>query len=301
MSLTSLQTFLTILETGSLVAASRRLNVTQSTVTARLKALEQTLGQTLLLREKSGVILTASGQRLKRYAETMTELWAQARHEAALPSAVSAVCNIGCHGDLWPGLGKRLFDAIRAGQQAVALSVWHGGEGELAGWLNSGLTDLSLTFWPAAARRQTVHHLPPDRLIMVSTVADARARPGPGYVFVEAGEAFGRQHAAAFSGAEAARISFGDATLGLAHILEHGGQAYLPERIAAPQLAEGRLHRVKDAPEVLRPCYLVGNDRATADWPWLGDMIDALGAQPGAQPGPQSGAQARAGAGGPRA
>jgi DNA-binding transcriptional LysR family regulator len=36
MNLTSLQTFLAILETGSLVRAADKLNVTQSTVTARL-------------------------------------------------------------------------------------------------------------------------------------------------------------------------------------------------------------------------------------------------------------------------
>ena len=54
MHLAALQTFLAIVETGSLVRASQRLNVTQSTVTARLKGLEAELGQTLLYRQKSG-------------------------------------------------------------------------------------------------------------------------------------------------------------------------------------------------------------------------------------------------------
>ena len=44
MNLQSLATFLAIIETGSLVRAAERLNVTQSTVTARLKALEDHLG-----------------------------------------------------------------------------------------------------------------------------------------------------------------------------------------------------------------------------------------------------------------
>ena len=54
MNLTSLQTFLAILETGSLVRAADKLNVTQSTVTARLKTLEEELGQVLINRQKSG-------------------------------------------------------------------------------------------------------------------------------------------------------------------------------------------------------------------------------------------------------
>ena len=47
MNITVLQTFLTILDAGSLIRASAQLNVTQSTVTARLQSLERELGQTL--------------------------------------------------------------------------------------------------------------------------------------------------------------------------------------------------------------------------------------------------------------
>src|SRR6056297_673172 len=139
MNLTVLQTFLTILEAGSLVRASERLNVTQSTVTARLKALEDDLGQPLINRHKAGVTPTAAGQRLRRYAETMSDLWHQARQETSLPTSVSAVCNIGCHGDLWPALGERLFEEIRASRPGVALSVWLGGQTDLKHWIDSGL------------------------------------------------------------------------------------------------------------------------------------------------------------------
>ena len=50
----ALCTFIAIADTGSLVRASERLNVTQSTVTARLKTLEEELGQTLFTRGKAG-------------------------------------------------------------------------------------------------------------------------------------------------------------------------------------------------------------------------------------------------------
>ena len=70
MNLTELRTFLTIIETGSLVRASEQLNVTQSTVTARLKSLEDELGQTLINRQKSGASLTGAGVRLQRFLST---------------------------------------------------------------------------------------------------------------------------------------------------------------------------------------------------------------------------------------
>ena len=71
MNLNELRTFLEVIETGSLVAASQRLNVTQSTVTARISALEEEVGQKLLHRYKSGAELTSAGFKFRRYAEVM--------------------------------------------------------------------------------------------------------------------------------------------------------------------------------------------------------------------------------------
>ena len=275
MNLTSLQTFLAIVETGSLVRASERLNVTQSTVTARLKTLESEIGQTLITRQKSGASMTAAGGRLKRYAETMTDLWRQARQETALPQGVSGMCNIGSHPDLWGGLGQTLFDHIRVNQPRVALSIWQGGTAEVSGWLQNGLVDIALTYRPAPMGHHTVHALPMDRLILVSTNPNSPTHFDPGYVFVEAGEEFGRQHAAAYANAGTARLNFGNATLGLAHILEHGGTAYLPHRICRAELDKQTLFHIK-APEFSRRAFVVINNREAANWPWLTDALNQL-------------------------
>ena len=89
MNLGELQTFLEVIDTGSLAAAAPRLHVTPSTVTARINALEEQLGCRLLHRNKSGAELTSAGFRLQRYAELMTQLWRQARHDVALPPGVA--------------------------------------------------------------------------------------------------------------------------------------------------------------------------------------------------------------------
>lgn len=279
MNLPALRTFLAIVETGSLVRASARLNVTQSTVTARLKSLEQELGQTLIIRQKSGASLTAAGVRLLRYAETISDLWQQARQETALPGGFDAVCNMACHPDLWPGLGERLFHWIRQGQPTVALSVWQGGVAEMSGWLTSGLADLALTHVPAANSAQTLRPLWTDRLCLVSRAPDSSIRFDPGYVFVEAGDEFGRWHAASYADAGTARLSFGSAQLGLDHLLTHGGSAYLPLRMAAPYLRDARLFRLHQAPEFQRECFAVINKTAAAAWPWLDAALGDLEAR----------------------
>ncbi|MGI9374149.1 MAG: LysR family transcriptional regulator [Hyphomicrobiales bacterium] len=273
MNLTALRTFLAIIEAGSLVRASTQLNVTQSTVTARLKSLEDEVGQTLINRQKSGISLTAAGVRLRRYAETISELWLQARQETALPHGVSSLCNIACHPDLWVQAGKKLFSHIRETEPAVALSAWLGNQGDISAWLASGLSDISLTYWPTAHGSQTIYPLMTDQLILVSTRADSPTKFDPGYVFVEAGEEFGRAHAAAYSNADTARLSFGTAQLGLEHILEHGGSAYLPDWLVTPHLAVKQLHKLDDAPVFERKSFVVVNERAAQGWPWLADSI----------------------------
>ena len=92
MNITALQTFLAIVDTGSLVRASQVLHVTQSTVTARLKSLEDEIGQQLLNRQKSGTTLPPAGTRLLGYARIMTGLWRQAKYETSLPERAGPPC-----------------------------------------------------------------------------------------------------------------------------------------------------------------------------------------------------------------
>lgn len=278
MNLKELRTFLTIVETGSLARTAENLNVTQSTVTARLQSLEQEIGQRLINRSKSGATVTGAGMRLMRYAETITDLWRQARQETGLPRGMSGICNLACEPDLWPELGERLFHRLLSDQPDMAISVWLGGSSDIAGWLGDGKSDLALTYHPGSTDGQDLHALRPDRLVLVSDNPDSPIRFDPDYVFVEGGQAFGRDHAAAYADAGTARINFGNATLGLAHLLRHGGSAYLPHRLVADHLGAGRLHLLADAPEYTRRIFLVSNRSAQRTWPWYHDIRASLAA-----------------------
>src|ERR1700744_4359042 len=101
MDMDQIRTCLEVVEAGSFVRAAESLNVTQSTVSARIKELELRLGQPLFIRRKSGVARTPAGKRFPRHASTMMHVLQQARQDIALPPDMRAVLNIGGQFSLW--------------------------------------------------------------------------------------------------------------------------------------------------------------------------------------------------------
>ncbi|MEM6586974.1 MAG: LysR family transcriptional regulator [Pseudomonadota bacterium] len=276
MNISALQTFLAIVDTGSLVRASQVLNVTQSTVTARLKALEEELGQHLLNRQKSGTTLTPAGTRLLSYARIMTGLWRQAKYETGLPAGLASVCTFGCDRELWDGPGRAFFNGVLADNPDMALAVRQGSARDLEGWLSEGAVDVIMTFESVARGAQTVLALTPERLVLVSDRPDTPIDADPMYIFVDHGEDYRRQHAEDYHGAGVARISFDSSWWALQCMLDRGGSAYLPEDIVASDIAEGRLFLSHGAPVYTRKKNLIVNDASLQNWAWFEPLVARL-------------------------
>ncbi len=276
MNITALQTFLAIVDTGSLVRASQTLHVTQSTVTARLKALEDEIGQQLLNRQKSGTTLTPAGTRLLRYARIMTGLWRQARYETSLPAGLASVCTFGCDRELWHGPGRMFFNGVISEHADMALSVQQGSARDLETWLAEGAVDVILTFESVARGAQTVHPLPPENLVLYSDRPDTPMDNDPMYIFVDHGEDYRRQHAETYYGAGVARINFDSSWWALQCLLDRGGSAYLPESLAGPYVDDGRLFRTEEAPVYTRKKNLIVNDSSAQNWTWFAPLVERL-------------------------
>lgn len=272
MNLTGLETYLAIVDSGNLVRAAEKLHVSQSTVTTRLQSLERDVGAQLVTRHKSGIELTEAGRRFRHHAEVMVELWGQATQDVALPDSVDVVASIGCNSDLWPGPGRQLFDTIRTEYPTAALTVLPGDQAEIERLLRGGLIDIGLTYEVAIQHNQTIRSLPTEQLVLVSDRPDSPMKFDPKYIYVEGGEEFRRRHAAAYSDAGTARLSFGRAEWALDELLENGGSAYLPKRLISEHLATGCLFLVADAPEFTRNAYVVLSERAT-EWEWLAPLL----------------------------
>jgi len=70
----NLQAFLAVVETSTISAAAEKLNLGQTGVTQRIRALEKELAATLFTRSRKGMALTAEGKSLLKYCLRAREL-----------------------------------------------------------------------------------------------------------------------------------------------------------------------------------------------------------------------------------
>lgn len=271
MNLTFLKTFLTVLETGNLNKAADRLHVTQSTVTARLDALEEALGCKLLVRSRRGTRMTRAGFELRPHAELLVNGWAQARKAINLPEGFSGLFSFACEFDLWHAAGKIWLYAAREANPGIAYEARPGRRVEIAAWLGTGITDAAMTHEPISAPGLASRACALEEIVLVTSRPRLSDDWDPNYVYVDLGTDFRRQHALAFPHAKTASITFSTSSWALEHIQGFGGSGYLPKRLIEPHLKSKLLRLVKGAPVFKRTLYLVWREVGELQFPWLKD------------------------------
>ena len=238
------RTFLAVIAAGNFVAAAERLYVTQSTVSTRIKRLEEFLGAELFVRNKAGTSLTAAGIRFQRHAALLTRTVEQARQETGVASRFLASLTVGGRIGLWEELLARWLPIDGGLAPDVAVRALVGFEDELMQALIEGRADLGVMYTPQARPGLHIEPILEQRLVMVSTHADPEAEPGRDYVYVDWGPEFYAQHSLAFPGFSGARLTVNVGWLGLMHLQHAGGAGYFPARLLLEHEAAGQMHRV---------------------------------------------------------
>lgn len=273
MDLELAKTFLEIVSTGSFVRASERLNVGQTTVSARIRILEQQLGRPLFVRNKSGASLTPAGERFLRYAPTFVQLWQRACHQVALPPGHRAVLTIGSEVTLSQPLLLDWVLWMRRMHRDIALRVHVDVPQDLINQVAAGLVDAAIMYAPQYRPGLKIDLLMEEKLVLVATQPDLPLSDDAGYVHVDWGPEFARHHAMSIS--EAAPSLFVDlGPLALSYILSAGGSGYFRLNTVESHLASGRLHLVPGTPQFSYPVYVVYSENS--DDAALGPAMEGL-------------------------
>jgi len=258
-----IRTFLEIANCGNFNRAAETLNVTQSTVSARVKSMEDNFGQRLFKRSHSGVELTYAGQHFRSYAQNIQRLWQQAHQRVALPESFSHGIGLGSQVSLWDSLILKWMPWMRKNAADVALHVEADYSPSLMRQLSDGLLDIGVMYNPRQTPGLIVEDLLVEELVLVAT-DQRKLREGwvEDYVFVDWGNEYRALHGEAFPEMETPAISVGLGSLGLEYILQNGGSGYFPIRVVQPYLDEHKLFLVEAAPQIQRPAYVVYTENA---------------------------------------
>jgi len=147
------RTFVEIVSTGSFIKAAERLNVAQTTVSARVRLLEQQLGRPLFVRNKAGATLTSAGEQFLRYAPSFVQLWQRARQQVAVPKGHRAVLTVGSEVSLWQPLLAAWVRMMRRTHPDIALRVHVDVPQDLITHVAAGLVDIAIMYAPPASTR----------------------------------------------------------------------------------------------------------------------------------------------------
>src|SRR4030095_10883982 len=224
------RTFLEIVATGSFIRAAERLNVGQTTVSARIKLLEQQLGRPLFVRNKSGASLTPAGEQFLRYAPSFVQLWQRARLQVAVPPGHRAALTIGSEVTLWQPLLLDWVLWMRESLRDIALRIHVDVPQDLINLVAGGIVDAAIMYAPQHRPGLTIDRLMEEKLVLVTSTPEERpSSTNTDYVQVAWGPDFSLNHGVDLSESKPGLfVNLGP--LGLSYVLAKGGAGYFRMR-----------------------------------------------------------------------
>ncbi|GAB7564578.1 LysR family transcriptional regulator [Methylobacillus methanolivorans] len=247
-----LLTFLEITRTGSFINAAKKLHITQTAVTTRIKNLEEALGCILFVRNRSGAKLTSHGEKFVSYASQIVQTWEAARRELPFPEGTNAMLTIGGEVSLWNPLLLSWTSALKTTYPTLFVKAIVADPKQLHSQMVAGTMDAALVHHPDYWPGMQVTEILEEKLICIRS----KQQPEP-YIFIDWGDEFRLQHDTALSGRLKSSMAVNLGPLALFHILEHGGSGYFRTRVVQKYLDEGIFEIVAQTPEFSHPIYLV--------------------------------------------
>ena len=153
MQLRHLAYFVAVADERSFTRAADVLGVSQPTLSKQIRALENSLGTRLLVRDRSGIALTSAGEALLPHAHRIlieAENATRSVHEVA--SLRRGRVRMGATPSMVEGLLAPVLTTFRAEHPEIDLEVHEAGSRDLTAELSTGRIDLALLIVPLASQ-----------------------------------------------------------------------------------------------------------------------------------------------------
>lgn len=174
---TPMRYFLEVAQAGSVNQAAARLYVAASAVSRQIARLEDGLGTPLFERRRSGMALTAAGERLAGHLRTTVldaeQVLEQVRHLGGQAAGRVRVC---CTEGFAGGFMPTLMRAFQAAQPASQIELHVGSPDEVSQLLLRGEADIGLKYVVAPEPGLRVEHAAPAPVLAVMSPDHPLAR-----------------------------------------------------------------------------------------------------------------------------
>lgn len=251
------RTFLMVAETGSFIEAARKMNVTQSTVSARIKVLEELFARKLFERSKNGAELTGAGEQFQKHALALVRVWQHAQLEVGLAGPYSDHLSVGAHAMLWDGFLLRWISSLREHMPDLAISASASLSSVMIQRLLEGTLDLAVMYQPGQPPGLTIEHLFDEEFVLVSSTPARSRRQPSNYVFVDWGPDVQADGASGYPDVTNAGVNLDLGSLGLDYLLANEASGYFPRRLVQRHVNRRRLRIPARSRTFTSPVYMV--------------------------------------------
>lgn len=146
MSLYSYKVFLEVVNSGSFVKASEKLNLSPSAVSHAVKSLENELGFSLFNRNRAGAVITANGLRVLPYIKDLLKVQSNLEQQINIINKydVGAV-RIGLFSSVASNWFIKILHSFKDKYPAIDVIFQQGDYSDIMKWLKSGAVDMAFT------------------------------------------------------------------------------------------------------------------------------------------------------------
>jgi DNA-binding transcriptional LysR family regulator len=251
------RTFLTVAETGSFIDTARKMCLTQSTVSSRIRSLEVQLDSELFERSKTGATLTSAGEQFRKHALALVRVWQTAQIEVSKTDVHRDRLSVGAPRGLWDGFLLNWVSWLRGNIPDIAVDASVLDLSLLTQRMLDGTLDMAIMYRAVQLPGLISEHLFDEEFVLITSVKAGHRRRASDYVFFDWGAEFKLDHATAFPEHVNPGLSLDVGAIGLEYMLKTPSSGYCPLRMAKHHLRRRRLRLPARARKFVYPVYMV--------------------------------------------
>jgi DNA-binding transcriptional LysR family regulator len=260
-----LRTFLEVNRTRHFARAASNLHLTQAAVSARVRHLEEIVGERLFTRTRNNIQLTVAGHRLLGHAEAIVGSWNRALLETGAPASTRALVALGCLPSIWETYLTDWLSRTYEDLSPILLQIELLNTEALVRRLREISITIGLLYEPPQADDLIAEQVTEVSVRLVSSSQGLSVSDSlPGYVYVDWGTSFAIAHDTRLGISTPPALRVDTPAIAYRFLTEHGGTAYLPSAMVAGALSAGLLFPVAGGKTFTRAAFIARSATASA-------------------------------------